>query len=590
MSKNKETNNYNKKIEQVEEQISIKKITNKKLVPKKIQENFLKVITGTIYLLIVSIYELLFCNSNFILNNGSYNFSPFRIVVYIVCIILYIIFNKKIVEQAIEAFSSKFKRYAAMVYYILALGIYIFLFIRIDAIALPKLALYMIAILMGTIFITYVQKDYIKNMILVSSTFGVVFAISTDMNHPYDEIRHFISAFNVSVGNFNFEEFKMDEQLKEIPLDSNYMQINQFFAKNYDTRLEEQTDNESFLYTPAPYSFIIYLFSSFGIFLANILGGSLADIYITGRIFNLVFYTILAVITLKILPYKKQIFSAILMIPMIICLAASYSIDGVCVGLVSIFIAYCLKVYDSKKVLTLKDVIKLGICFALLLLAKSMAYICVALIFLILPLKETIKKNKKYIPIMLIIAVIACVCMVFGISYVKETKVVDDPRGGSDVSEQIEYCLSNPLKIIQILGWHTVKTLFAPNWLAVTNSVALFGEYSTLMFIFLITLLIYVAILDDSKKFKVKEKIIFAISFLAVFGMTSIVLYLNFTKVGSGTINGYQARYLFPILSLIFMGMNLKCVSVKKSKDMTIILTILSNIIVFMDLLLLIRK
>ena len=115
-------------------------------------------------------------------------------------------------------------------------------------------------------------------------------------------------------------------------------------------------------------------------------------------------------------------------------------------------------------------------------------------------------------------------------------------------------------------------------------------EYSTLIFIFMITLLVYIAILDDSKKFNIKEKIIFSISFLAVFFMTSVVLYLNFTKVGSGTINGYQARYLFPILSLIFMGMNLKCVSVKKSENTVIILTILSNIIVFMDLLLLIRK
>lgn len=567
-----------------------KTLTKNFLNQKKVQETILKVVTTLIFLLIIIVYELLFCNSNFLLNKGIYNFSFFRVIVYIVVIALYIIFSGKILKQTIETFSSKFKRYTAMIYYALALGIFIFLFIRVDFIALPKLALYIIAVLMGTIFITYVQKDYVKNMILVSSTFGVVFAISTDLNHPYDEIRHFISAFNVSVGNFDFEDYKMDEQLKQIPLNSSYMQISQFFEKNYDTKIEEQVNEDEFLYTPAPYSFIIYLFSGFGIFLANVLGGSLADIYIAGRIFNLIFYTILAVVTLKILPFKKQIFAAILMIPMILCLSASYSIDGICVGLVSIFIAYCLKIYDSKKVLTIKDMLKLALCFLLLLLAKSMAYICVALIFLILPLKETIKKNKKYIPIMIAVSIIACICLVFGVLYVKDTKVVDDPRGGSDVSAQIEYCLENPLKIIQILGNHMVKTLFAPNWLEVTNSVAFFGEYSTLIFIFMITLLVYIAILDDSKKFNIKEKIIFSISFLAVFFMTSVVLYLNFTKVGSGTINGYQARYLFPILSLIFMGMNLKCVSVKKSENTVIILTILSNIIVFMDLLLLIRK
>ena len=60
--------------------------------------------------------------------------------------------------------------------------------------------------------------------------------------------------------------------------------------------------------------------------------------------------------------------------------------------------------------------------------------------------------------------------------------------------------------------------------------------------------------------------------------------------MGSDRIAGYQVRYLFPIISLIFIGMNLKNVSVKKSKNTVMILTILSNIIVFMDLLLLIKK
>ena len=579
---------HKKRIKQ--KQFKAKNSRSKSIKKQTPLEKMLKITTLCLYLCIILVYELLFCNYKFILSEGNYNFSVFRIVIYIVVIILYFMFSKKMIQQTIETFDSKFKKYTALIYYISALAILIFLLIRVDFIALPKLALYLIAILMGAIFITYVQRDYIRNMILVSATFGVVFAISTDLNHPYDEVRHFLSAFNVSVGNLDFEEYKMDEQLEQIPLNSSYLEIYKFFEKDYDVNLQEQVDKSNFVYSPAPYSFIIYLFSGFGIFLANILGGSLADIYIAGRIGNLILYTILTIIALKLLPFKKQTFAAIFMIPMILCLAASYSIDGVCVGLVSIFIAYCLKLYELKKVLTLKDVVLLAICFIALLLAKSMAYICVALVVLILPIKETIKQNKKYIPVMVVVFLLLVICMVFGISYVKETKVVNDPRSGSNVSEQIEYCIENPLKVIQILGNHTVAKLFSPDWIKVINSEALFGGYSTFVFMFLITLLIYISILDDSKKFNIKEKIIFAISFLAVFGMTSIVLYLSFTKVGSDRIAGYQVRYLFPIISLIFIGMNLKNVSVKKSKNTVMILTILSNIIVFMDLLLLIKK
>ena len=63
--------------------------------------------------------------------------------------------------------------------------------------------------------------------------------------------------------------------------------------------------------------------------------------------------------------------------------------------------------------------------------------------------------------------------------------------------------------------------------------------------------ILYVSITEDDYNFKIKDKVIFLITFLLVLGMTSGILYLAFTPVGATYISGYQTRYILPILPLM---------------------------------------
>ena len=112
---------------------------------------------------------------------------------------------------------------------------------------------------------------------------------------------------------------------------------------------------------------------------------------------NLATYIALIALALKILPYKKNTFFIILTIPMFLCFASTYSVDGIGVGLASLFIAYFLKLYNDKENITLKNIIVLLCLYTLLLMFKSMSYIFVGLIMFLLPLKDIIKKYKKWI-------------------------------------------------------------------------------------------------------------------------------------------------------------------------------------------------
>ena len=89
------------------------------------------------------------------------------------------------------------------------------------------------------------------------------------------------------------------------------------------------------------------------------------------------------------------------MMPYMLLLAGSYSIDGYCIGTAFIFIAYCLKLKKEAETISLKQFIILAILYGFLLIAKNMAYLFTGLIVLMLPIRKTLQKNKKYLPIII---------------------------------------------------------------------------------------------------------------------------------------------------------------------------------------------
>ena len=65
---------------------------------------------------------------------------------------------------------------------------------------------------------------------------------------------------------------------------------------------------------------------------------------------NLLGYTFLIALTLKIIPYKKYIIFSVFFMPMLLALASVYSPDGIGTALVTLFIAYCLKLHEKDNI------------------------------------------------------------------------------------------------------------------------------------------------------------------------------------------------------------------------------------------------
>ena len=256
----------------------------KDLIKKEInKEKILKISTAILLFLAMFIYEVIFCNAKFakgILTGEivNYNFSLVRLVVYAIYGFLYFKYIDRFTKDAVESFKNKFKLIAIAAIVILFGGIFVYS-IKIGMIKY-KLVLLVLDFLLGIVLVTFLSNNFKKNMIVLFATLGILFCCTTQFNGSLDETRHFMTAFNVSIGNFDYRHLnKSEESMAEIPHVCPLVDSMQFFEKKYQNNVYEANDVAIDLRSTT-YSFLLYLPAAIGIKIGTILQGSVADIYI----------------------------------------------------------------------------------------------------------------------------------------------------------------------------------------------------------------------------------------------------------------------------------------------------------------------
>lgn len=546
-----------------------------------INKNKIKIV-GIFYLISILMYEICFCNVK-IFEGGRYNFSLCRIVIYIIFIIIFLKFKNIIFCNIDKSFEDNLKKILLITYIVLSiisLPVFVFVGIRYG---IEVAAIGIIIMLLSGIFSILISEDLIKNTIITTFTLGLVFCFITNFNHVLDERKHFMSSFNISFGNLNYEEkILCDQQVLNIGQLEKFIIAIDKFEGVYKAEIVDMTHLLDPSSTPAGNSFILYIPSAIGMLFSRVLQGSLLDMYIVGRLFNLITYTLIIICALKFLPYKKNIFYLVFNMPLILLLAASYSIDGLSLALISVFITYCLKLSEQNEKITIRQIFILVFFATFLVIAKSMAYIGVGLLVFILPFKKILKENKKYIPLFIAIAVLG---IILAIVLIFNVNIETDIRNNNtDSNGQVSYLLSNPMQLIPIFYRHIRDTLLDFAWLTSLNPEVFFYSFSNCTFILMFLIFVIVSVNDESKKFNLKDKIIFLTTFFIVYAMTSIALYIGFSAKGGKFIEGYQTRYIIPILPLVLMCMNNKLIKIQINCNEKLLIAIAWGIITIIDL------
>ena len=406
----------------------------------------LETITILLFSISIFIYEICFCNLKSIIQDNTYNFSLYRIVMYAVFVVLYIKFSKGFIEEAKKTIQAKKK----IIIPYLVISIIFIIYKIITERNFYVVTLLMLSIINGLIFILYITKDYIKNIVVTILTLGFMFSISTEIYNVFDEKKHFVSTLNVAVGNFNLKCGLKNECFDNIEfetLSANFAM--NYFDKKASFEMKSISEDEDLYSTPEAVMPLLYLPGSIGINIARLLGGSVADIFFAGRMTNLITFGILLIIIFKILPFKKDTFYAIFMLPMNLVLASYYSLDALIIGIIGIFISYIFRILKEKydKIDFKIFLIIIGL-YLLTLICKRGAYLAIGLILFVLPVFKILKENVKIrnITILIIISTIALgVFKAYNI-----TDMGDERFEKSNPTKQIEYLLENPSNILKV--------------------------------------------------------------------------------------------------------------------------------------------
>ena len=523
----------------------------------------LKIINYIICILAILIFEFGYCNHTFTERAVKGEITPFyfsicRGVVYIALIVSMFFINKNIDFKEIEeSFSKKTKKIIILTYLIIAFIIILYWIFRTiisteTIMLMPQLAMLLLALLGGLLSAIYVSSNYTTNIISIT-LLAIVLSITCNTYHVIDEKKHFMESYNISYFNFDFENPVVDKQfMEEIPRGTHYTTMADYYKVQYNYEKGQIPENDKIDSTPTSYNPILYIPSAFGVFLGRLLNGSVADVFYLGRLMNLFAYIALAILALKIMPFKKKITFALLLLPMIICQAGTYTPDALGMLIILLFVAYCFKLYKNKENITFKQLILLVCLYCLTLSFKSMSYFFIGFLIFILPIKEIIKKYNKKIFILILIAF-----LLFGIiMMIQPVGNISggDPRGGeTGMIPQLKNIVEHPTIIFKVIFNHITGTLLNYSWLSDMNFYGFFSLNAKWIFLIMLIYYLIVSLKDDSINFGKKEKAIILITFFGIYGMTSAVLYLTFTPIGANYLAGYSSRYLFPIILLVLI-------------------------------------
>lgn len=560
-------------MEKQEKQIKIEKLF------KKIDKHDLLLITTALYIAIILAYELMYCNFEFITKSiPNYNFSVYRIISYFSIYLVFLKFKDKFIEQAIEGFQSQTKCLFVCAIFAITFSIAIggIIILNVNKTISLSIVILFIASFAFNLLAIYISNNFTQNIIVTALIIGFIFSISITFNNQLDEKRHFLSSYSVSLGNFNLKAASIEENTSNLPRQMPAKYFVRYFNKYPSTSITKEFQEKDIKDIPNDYPTVSYFLSGLGICIARTLGGSIADIYITGRIFNLLGYIFLMILAIHVLPYKKKILYAVFFMPMLLALASVYSVDGVGAALMSLFIAYCLKLHEKDNI-NIKEIFILGLLLILASTIKSLGYIGIALIILILPLKKIYKQNKKYMKY--IGTVIAIIILGVAFVYAARIKQPGDPRiKGTNTSMQLEYVMRNPIKYIKTLASHTKSIFTNLDELSFLNAPMFFYSTYYYVFIMLMAYLLFISITDGTKRLKVRTRVIFILTFLLIYIMTSTIMYLGYTPVKANYIMGFQMRYLLPILFLILSSISIKKLELKnKLKYNNLIISCISS-------------
>ena len=314
-----------------------------------------------------------------------------------------------------------------------------------------------------------------------------------------------------------------------------------------------------------------YIPSSIGIKIGQLFNMSFSYVYILGRWFNLIAYSIIVFFAIKKLAFGKNIMSALALMPTPMFLASTYSYDAMVIALLFLGISYLISEMANKtEIISKKNMVISLVAVSVGALAKAV-YIPIILIGLMMP-KSKFKSKKQHIIFKSAIVVLFILLMsTFVLPSLLSPPEVGDVRGGdTSTSEQMKLIFSKPFAYFDVWLNNVGETFF--DYTIGKSSLASMGHIAispcaNLIIIFMTAVIFTDSRREDSGTLVIREKVGIGATLIITIALIWTALYLSFTEVGKTQIAGVQGRYYIPLLFPLFILLRPKNIENKISKE-----------------------
>lgn len=295
------------------------------------------------------------------------------------------------------------------------------------------------------------------------------------------------------------------------------------------------------------YPIVAYIPQASGLALGMAINMEPVDAQILARLANLVVYIILVAIAIKLVQRGKWLFVVLGLLPTSLFLASSLSADALNIAWLFLFVAYVSRLYSQRNAISTKQTILL-VSLGLSIFALKIAY--VPILFIILALGNRIMSTKKsWIIVLSVLLVGSAAYTIWSTGWGSMNALVD-------VRMNVKLLLLDfPASIVSVI----LNTIQSPLLLLEMREPKYFFFAG-----FILALIVIqnrdIQLSNPDRLFDFirayKLQLLAVISALATVALTYVALLVTWTDVGVfGYLNiqGFQGRYLLPLLPLLIV-------------------------------------
>ena len=437
----------------------------------------------------------------------------------------------------------------------------------------------------------YIKNNKIKfekMFLIVGSMLSCMFIVllPNRLNISYDDQIHYknivaLSHYpdkSVSVAEDDYYLSCFVPQLKnscDVKDKSYHNIINDSYSKRTSVGYNENITYKSVVYMPVAIAMMIL----------RGIGLNLSLIILGAKLAGMLFYLYIVYRGMKHLKNGKMVVAAASTMPGAMFIIANFNYDYWLIGLTLYSTCYIVGEYQNPdKYIKIKDFVYI-IASTLLGIAVKVVYIPLLGIIAFLPKKKFEKKKGIVAFRCFFCGIVICAIIGFAILIFGGGLGIGDTRGGEEINAmgQIKYILSNPLQYTKTLltfikDYWSIKKI--PDYNTATAYLMKPAGYWGYVAAFMLLVMLYDRSDNNTVKWYLSASSIL-IGFITSC-MVATALYVVYNPVGSLSIVGCQARYLFPIIvsgmlvvSRIYIPIKLQSSIIKRAEEIITILFII---------------